>query len=214
MEPSEIKSQLEKVFAEIVVVGSRMSSSEFFHKVAAEKWSAAEQVQHLSLTYVPFNTMLPRPRLMLRQWGASGRCSRDPQTFQSDYKNATAGTQWKTFPPFVPMREGESADYLELHASDSSDRIQEFYALSGGDMTKLRTESAVNDATTQRDILDEFETRSTALLAAISKLTQDQLESCQLPLPYIGLVTALEGLYFTNSHTQHHLQSIRSIHSS
>ena len=208
MDSSTTISELQIAFDHVIAAGAEIDDEHFFRKKSPAIWSAAEEVQHLSLTYMPFNRMLPQPEILLKRWGASNRESRDVDTFQADYKAATLGQPWKTFPPFVPMHQDEPVDYIDLHVSQQKEKIEEFYERSGGDMTRLRTSVIITEESTGSTILEEYATQSGRLIEAAQGPSQEQFDACQFPLPYVGFVTALEGLYFTLSHTRHHLRSI------
>ncbi len=211
MNKETILKNLTAAFDELMEVGKDAKRETFFHKPKPEKWSPAEEIQHLSLTYMPFNKLIGRPAILLRRWGKSPVDSRDPETFQRDYIAAREGAPWRTFPPFVPRLADEASDYVDLHASRGVDKIRAFNEQSGGDMTSLRDSLVIGADTGVDDILTEFRNQSTPLVQAARKLTEEQMDMCRLPLPYVGLVTVREGLFFTLSHTKHHLGSVHML---
>jgi hypothetical protein len=205
-----IQTELETLFADLASVVARADEGAFFAKESDARWSPAEEVQHLALTYIPVSGMLARPKIMRRRWGASEHASRDYDSFMRDYKQATSTQAWKTFPPFVPMRENEPEGYMELHASDRTDKVKAFYEQSGGERAiEIRATHIWNETTTKADVLAFFQEQSGKLLAGARSISDADLDECRLPLPYIGMITARESLYFTLSHTRHHLGSVR-----
>ena len=210
MQTTNVQTEIETLFADIARVVAGADEQAFFAKESDARWSAAEEVQHLALTYIPVSGMLARPKIMLRRWGPADRPSRDYETFMRDYKQATSTQAWKTFPPFVPMRENEPAGYVELHASDRVDKVEAFYEQSGGKRAiQIRATHVWTDATMKADVLSFFQDQSGKLLIGARTIADADLDRCRLPLPYIGMITARESLFFTLSHTRHHLRSVR-----
>ncbi|WP_209401421.1 hypothetical protein [Pseudozobellia sp. WGM2] len=107
--------------------------------------------------------------------------------------------------------ESESPDYPSLHYTSDQTEINEFYNLTGKQIELLREKYQISRSTTKNDIIRIFEEQSGILLSISKKIDEFQMDSIQLPLPYIGLVTFKEILYFTLNHTSHHFNSIKNL---
>lgn len=209
METTMLLDQLSQSFSVVIKVSNEIESTLFFNKPKTEKWSVAEQLQHLSLSIAPINNLLSQPELLTKRWGASNRKSRDIQPFLNDYHKATSGLEWKAFPPFVPKIENESEKYAALHYTSDETKIQDFYTLTGNQIELLRDKFQITDSTEKQEIIETFKQQSDYLLTSSRKMDDIQMDTIQLPLPYIGLVTLKEILYFTLNHTNHHFNAIQ-----
>ncbi|MCE9599316.1 MAG: DinB family protein [Spirochaetia bacterium] len=207
---NESIQELRSVFNSLIHFCEEVPTALFYEKKDAARWSIAENVHHLSLTYMPVNTALRRPAIMERRWGVSGRVSRSQEIFIRDYDRVTTDTDWKTFPPFVPLSIEQSEDYIDLHASQSKEKIRVFYAQVGEQIQSLPRRSAFQKQQ-REDVLTVFKENSSLLLDQIVKLNDSEMDRYQVPLPYIGLITIQELVYFTRMHTEHHLQCIKRL---
>jgi hypothetical protein len=70
----ETTDKLTDVFAETENVGNSFTEEQFFKKPAGDKWSAAENVQHLFVSVKPLVGLFGKPELML-QFGKRNRPS-------------------------------------------------------------------------------------------------------------------------------------------
>ncbi len=57
METKELFEQLNGTFSELVNEISNVENDIFFRKEKSEKWSIAEEIQHLSLSILPINNL-------------------------------------------------------------------------------------------------------------------------------------------------------------
>ena len=210
MEPKELFEQLEIAFSEVFNVASNVDDDLFFHKEEAEKWSIAEEIQHLSLSILPINNLLIQTSPTTERWGHSNRKSRSMALFLKDYEKKVSGPVWKAFPPFVPKTENENLNYPRLHYTSDQNKIDDFYKLTGKQIELVREKFQIPSLGNKNDIIKIFKEQSNSLLSISKKMDDAQMDDIQLPLPYIGLVTFKEILYFTLNHTEHHFNSIKN----
>lgn len=210
MEKNEIIEKLDLVFADLVSVCESVSPTDLFKKSADDKWSIAENIHHLSLTYMPVNASARSFKAMEEKWGSSGRKSRTYDQLLEAYADATSAYAWKTFPPFVPKRADQKDEYVRLHAADSKTKLAEFYAMVGEEIQSL-TDRVPLDEMQPGSLLKMFKMQSRLLVQSAARLTEEQLDSLQIPIPYLGLITFREILYFTHFHTKHHLNSVKAM---
>ena len=208
METKTLFQKLDSTFSNLVKDLGHIENDIFFYKEKAEKWSIAEELQHLTLSILPINNLLSQPIAVTERWGPSKRKSRNMEVFLNDYKKATMGREWKAFPPFVPKTENENPNYTALHHTSDQLKIKDFYKLTGNQIQRLRDLFPITGTTRKKDIIQQFSEQSTMLLAISKQMDDKQMDDIQLPLPYIGLVTFKEALYFTLDHTWHHYNSI------
>lgn len=211
METKELFKKLNGTFSELVNEIGNVENDFFFHKDKFEKWSIAEEIQHLSLSILPINNLLSQPKLVTERWGHSNRKSRSMELFLSDYEKATLGQEWKAFPPFVPKTESESPNYASLHYTRNQSKIDDFYNLTGKQIELVRDKFQIASSAKKNDIMKTFKEQSSTLIAISKQMNDAQMDDMQLPLPYIGLVTFREILYFTLSHTKHHHNSMKNL---
>ncbi|WP_339727639.1 DinB family protein [Maribacter stanieri] len=211
MESKELFEKLERVFSEVLHILDNMENDFFFRKKKLEKWSIAEEIQHLSLSIVPINNSLSQLPLITERWGHSNRESRSLIIFLKDYEKAVSNGKWKAFPPFVPKTESESLNYSRLHYTSEQNKISDFYNLTGSQIELLREKFQIARLADKDSIIRIFKEQSSILLSVSKKLDDSQMDNIQLPLPYIGLVTLKEILYFTLNHTEHHCNSIKNL---
>lgn len=211
METKELFKKLNGIFSELINEINNVENDIFFHKEKTEKWSIAEEIQHLSLSVLPINNLLSQPKLVTERWGHSNRKSRNMVLFLNDYEKSTLGQEWKAFPPFVPKTESESSNYAELHYTSNQNKIDDFYNLTGKQIELVRDKFQIARSANKNDIIKTFKEQSSILIAISKQMNDVQMDDIQLPLPYIGLVTFREILYFTLNHTEHHFNSIKRL---
>lgn len=211
METKELFKQLNGTFSELVNEISNIESDIFFRKEKTEKWSIAEEIQHLSLSILPINNLLSQPKIVTERWGHSNRKSRKMELFLKDYEKTTLKQEWKAFPPFVPKTESESPNYVGLHYTNNQNKIDDFYNLTGKQIEFVRDKFQIAHSAKKNDIIKTFREQSIILLEISKQMDDTQMDDIQLPLPYIGLVTFREILYFTLNHTEHHFNSVRNL---
>ncbi|WP_179346443.1 DinB family protein [Winogradskyella ursingii] len=211
METKELFEKLNGTFSKLINEISNVENNIFFRKEKSEKWSIAEEIQHLSLSILPINNLLSQPKLVTERWGHSNRKSRNMELFLNDYEKATLGQEWKAFPPFVPKTESESPNYAELHYTSNQNKIDDFYNLTGKQIELVRDKFQIASSAKKNDIIKTLKEQSSILLTLSKKMNDAQMDDIQIPLPYIGLVTFREILYFTLNHTEHHFNSVKKL---
>lgn len=207
----EIKNAIQQLNEELSLIVSlvdALDEANFVGKKNNDKWSVAEHLVHLSLALLPVNNLFKQPEMMLERWGNSNRKSRDFATFLQDYKNAVANADWKAFPPFVPKSATESADYLQKHSTTSENKKNDFYQLTGESIKGLRDKIQLDGNASKAEIITGFEQQYQIFFQLVSHLSNENLDACQLPLPYVGLITCKEMIYFTYNHTKVHRLAI------
>ncbi len=207
----EIKAVFELLNNEFSLISNQVkevNETDFFKKESDEKWSVAENLHHLSLSLLPINNLLKQPELMLERWGHSNRKSREIGVFLEDYKKAVANADWKAFPPFIPKSTNEPDDYMQKHATTTQSKLTEFYQFTGNQIMGLREKIQLNSNSTKNDILDLFQSQYKALFFLAEQLTDVQMDELQIPLPYAGLITCKEMMFFTYNHTKVHRLAI------
>jgi len=115
--------------------------------------------------------------------------------------------------PFIPELENKPVGYPGLHAATNKEKTDEFYALTGSQVTSLPKKMIIHYNTTKKNIIETFRTQSDLVIGRLPGLTDHDLDNYQLPLPYMGLVTLEEMLYFTASHVAHHIDIVKQISS-
>ena len=133
------------------------------------------------------------------------------QAFTADYYNATKDEPWKTFPPFTPKLENEPANYSKLHYSANQQKIDKFYQFTGGQITELSGKFPILSSSKKEDIANLFLMQSKAFVELSAAFTDEQMDDLRLPLPYLGLITLREMLFFTIYHTNSHTVKIKEI---
>lgn len=208
MEIKEVTLLLQNELEQLKNAVSDIDETLFFSPLKEEKWSIAEHLLHLTLSLLPVNNLFKQPELMLERWGKSNRESREIEVFLADYKKALATADWKAFPPFVPKTTTEPADYLQKHSSTSEDKKNDFYQLTGETIKGLREKIQLDENATKTDVIFGFAQQYNYFFQLISHFSDEQLDACQLPLPYVGLITCKEMIYFTYNHTKVHRMAI------
>lgn len=208
MEITILMQQLNNELSLIVNQVNKVDEATFFRKKEKEKWSIAENLQHLSLSLLPINNLFKQPELMLERWGHSNRKSRDFNTFLEDYKNAVANADWKAFPPFIPKSANETDDYLQQHATTTQSKLNEFYQFTGDQIKVLREKMQLESNATKSDVVNLFLSQYKTFFLLSEQLSENQMDDCQIPLPYAGLITCKEMMYFTYNHTKVHRLAI------
>ncbi len=96
--------------------------------------------------------------------------------------------------------------------SRSYDEIADAYIKATNGAGKA-PERVVPQATapTMVEQLDKFKKVNEEYLKAIELLTEPQLNTCQLPHPFIGNITVRECLHFMTFHVNHHHKAINAI---
>ncbi len=211
MEKKELFEKLNGTFSALVNEISHVGNDIFFHKEKLEKWSIAEEIQHLSLSILPINNLLSQPKFVTERWGHSNRKSRNLESFLMDYDRETVGQEWKAFPPFVPKTENESPNYAALHYTRNQIKVDDFYNLTGKQIEFVREKFQIARSAKKYDVIKTFKEQSSILIAISEQMSDDQMDDIQLPLPYIGLVTFREVLFFTLNHTKHHYNSVKEL---
>jgi hypothetical protein len=211
MRQNEIILALQICFNKLSQCLDGVKSELFFHKEKDEVWSIAENVQHITMTFLPINNLLKSPELIIQSYGHSGRKSREMDTFTADYYNATKDEPWKTFPPFTPKLENESINYPKLHYSDNQQKIDKFYQFTGTQIAELPNKFPILSTSKEEDITNFLLMQSKGLLQLSATFTDEQMDDLQLPLPYIGLITLKEMLFFTIYHTNSHTIKIKEL---
>lgn len=211
METRELFKQLNSTFSMLINEINNMEEDTFFRKERAEKWSIAEEIHHLNLSILPINDLLSKPKLIVERWGHSSRKSRNIESFMQDYENATVGAEWKAFPPFVPKTESENPNYARLHFTRNQNKIDDFYDLTGKQIEFVRDKFPIAHSIKKNDIISIFKEQTSILLHFSKQINDAKMDDMQLPLPYIGLVTFREVLYFTLEHTKHHFNSVKKL---
>ena len=190
---------------------SKVDEIHFFKNENNEKWSIAENLHHLSLSLLPINNLFKQPELMLERWGHSNRKSRDFNTFLEDYKKAVANADWKAFPPFIPKSKNETDNYLKQHSTTTQSKLNEFYQYTGDQIKVLREKTQLDNNSTKSDVMNLFLTQYKTFFLLFEQLSEIQMDDCQIPLPYLGLITCKEMMYFTYNHTKVHRLAVERI---
>ncbi len=76
MTQKKIIEKLHAAFAEVEATANLVPEANFFQRPVTDKWSVAENVEHLFLAVKPLVGLFGKPDVMLIQWGKSGRASR------------------------------------------------------------------------------------------------------------------------------------------
>lgn len=211
MEITILMQQFNEELSLIVVHVNKVDETNFFKKRNDEKWSIAENLHHLSLSLLPINNLFKQPELMLERWGHSNRKSRDFNSFLEDYKNAVANADWKAFPPFIPKSTNETDGYLKQHATSTQSKLNEFYQYTGDQIKGLREKMQLESNATKSDVVNLFLSQYKTFFLLSEQLSENQMDDCQIPLPYAGLITCKEMIYFTYNHTKVHRLAIEKL---
>lgn len=211
MKITELNEQLSEELTLIIAHTSKVNEAQFFKNSSDVKWSMAENLHHLSLSLLPINNLFKQPELMLKRWGHSNRKSRDFSTFIGDYKKAVANADWKAFPPFIPKKVNEKDDYLQQHATTTQSKLNEFYQYAGVEIEGLREKIQLDSNYSKSDVVHLFQSQYANFFMLSGQLSEKQLDECQIPLPYAGLITCREMIYFTYNHTKVHRLAVERI---
>lgn len=211
MEITILMQQFNEELSLIVAHVNNVDETNFFKKINDEKWSIAENLHHLSISLMPINNLFKQPELMIERWGHSNRKSRDFTTFLEDYKNAVANADWKAFPPFIPKSANETDGYLKQHATSTQSKLNEFYQYTGEQIKGLREKMQLETNTTKSDVMNLFLSQNKTFLLLSEQLSENQMDDCQIPLPYAGLITCKEMMYFIYNHTKVHRLAVEKL---
>jgi hypothetical protein len=155
---------------ELTKTSDLFTEDKFFRRPAENKWSAAENVEHLLLATKPMVVLFSKPEVMVERWGTVDRPSRSYDEIADAYIKATNGV-------------GKAPDRLVPQATEPTKTAQ---------LSKFK------------QVNDEY-------LKAIAILTEPQLNTYQLPHPFIGNITVRECLHFMTYHVNHHHKAISAI---
>ncbi|MBL7885619.1 MAG: DinB family protein [Flavobacterium sp.] len=208
MKINDVIFSLQNEVEQLTTLSVEANDTLFFSTLKEGKWSIAEHLTHLALSLLPVNNLLKQPELMLERWGKSNRKSRELVVFLEDYKMAVATADWKAFPPFVPKSATESNDYLQQHSTTSEDKKNDFYQLTGETIKGLRDKFELDTNATKAEVANKLGQQYQLFFQLVSNLSDEHLEACQIPLPYVGLITCKEMIYFTYNHTKVHRMAI------
>lgn len=151
----------------LVKTVNSFSEEQFFKNPVPEKWSAAQNVEHLVLVTHPMIGLFLTPNVMIERWGSVNRPSVGYDEIASAYNKATGG-------------KGKAPDRLVPQATEATRQAQ----------------------------LDKFNTTNEKYLAAYATLTDEQMNTYQIPHPFIGNLTVKEFMHFMSFHLDHHHKHI------
>lgn len=211
MENKVLFEQVSSEYLKILNVVSKIKNSDFFKKEKIELWSIAENVHHLSLSLFPVNNILKEPSLMTNRWGISNRKSRTYEQFLDAYNKSKRGLDWKAFPPFVPKSENENSEYVKIHSAKSQNKINDFYKFTGEQIQELRDRIQLQTQVEKEETIKMFELQYQSFFSVTKDIEENQMDNHQIPLPYIGLITLKEMIYFIHNHTQYHRLTIERL---
>ena len=170
MTQPEILSKLRIVFTEVEDTIQNVPELNFFQRPPTNKWSVAENVDHLFLVAKPLVSLFAKPELMTANWGK-------PTHAKRNYDELVAV-------------------YLEKIGN------------VGGTTSNF---SPKNEIKTKPELTHNLISIQNKFLERVASLTENDLDTHQIPHPLIGLLTCREFLYFTHYHTCRHLKTIRKI---
>lgn len=167
---NEIQIALKGAIADIEATLTKIPEDHFFYK-SGEKWSIAENVQHLFLAVNPINIGLALPLFLLKIFGGSEK-SRSYDTIVSLYQEKLSEGATASL-PFIPKA---------IHTEGKKEKI-----------------------------ISTFIKAHHKLMGLLSELTEEQLDSYNMPHPILGKITIREMLFFTLCHIKHHHNTIKKI---
>lgn len=210
MEQKSILVSIIEEYEQIQNLIRDMDHGVFFHSNGAGSWSIAEHVHHLSLSLFPVNQSLKEPATLLKTWGVSQNAPMNYQQFIKAYHTAKQGLSWKAFPPFIPKKESENADFIKLHTTKSKDHLDHFYQLTGHQIDSLRDHFLIQENASVEAIREFFTLQYQEFMSLTTGINAE-VWAYHIPLPYIGLVTLQEMTYFIYHHTQSHRMTIERL---
>ncbi len=205
MESMNHLARLRESFKGLEAACEPIEDGNFFVR-RGEGWAVADDVLHLALCMVPIHRSLRVPALLVRKWGEAGG-SRSEEEFLNYYRKATATHPWKTIAPFIPRR-AAAPDTVTPHAAEDPDVADAFFAFLGRRDEGVPPEAVIGPDTTKQSVMAFFAAQAGHAIAALEKLEMADLDRYRLPIPYAGLITLRELVYFTMMHTEHHRERI------
>ena len=169
MKKAEILKRLESEVSEYANLSNSFDESSFFKQPNPEKWSAAQNLQHLVFVSKKISDTLKNPSV-LATFGSAERPSRDYETVEKDYQTELEAKKTIGMPYRYLDTEGSKLDLIG------------------------------NLAAVMKELTDVSE-----------QLSEEQLDTLQMPHPLLGLMTVREWLHFTASHTKHHLKIVEKL---
>ncbi len=148
---------------------------------------------------------------MLERWGSSNRASRSIEVFDRDYDAAIQGQPWKSFPGFVPITGGKPESSINMHTARNKGILEDFFNLVGTKILELPEKMMINPAGGKEPVISLFAYQTSSLVTQASLLPEPELDRLQLPLPYLGMVTIGEMVYFVSRHCKQHLIRIKEL---
>jgi hypothetical protein len=82
---SEILNELNNELAALEKTSSSFTEDQFFQNPAGDKWSAAQNMEHLFLATKPLVGLFGTPGIMIERWGKSSRPSRSYDEVVAEY---------------------------------------------------------------------------------------------------------------------------------
>ena len=169
MKKAEILERLKTEVSDYVNISNSFDETSFFKQPNPEKWSAAQNLQHLVFVSKRISDTLKTPSV-LAAFGSAERPSRDYETVEKDYQTVLEAQKAIGMPYRHLDTEGSKVDLIE------------------------------NLAAVTKELTDVSE-----------QLSEEQLDSLQMPHPLLGLLTVRELLQFAASHTQHHFKIVEKL---
>lgn len=203
--------QINQEYTKMVNTISKIENKIFFKKETPELWSVAENIHHLTLSLFPVNNILKDTNLMTSRWGKSNRKSKTYNDFLSAYNNSKQGLNWKAFPPFVPKSENENIEYLKIHTTENQNKIDSFYKFTGEQIQDLRNKVLLLTQVQKEEIIKILVFQYQSFLSLANDIDENQMDDLQIPLPYIGIITLKEMVFFVHNHTKCHRLTIERL---
>ncbi len=128
MNKETLKSFLEEAFAQAKNIAETANQTALFARPSEDKWSAAENLQHLSQSVAQLNNLLAKGKdFMVEKWGKANWQSR-PYDEILDLYNQGLKTTFKAFGPFLPVIEtGDSVTDLVANFDHLNDQLLAFF---------------------------------------------------------------------------------------
>lgn len=168
-----ILQQLDDVTKELTGYCSHIDSASFFRQ-PEEKWSIAQNVQHLTTSAKSTTLAYSLPKFIERLYaGKPNRPSRSYEELQAKY-NLKLEQGGKASKQFVPDR---------IYPETGKEKLMKKYT----------------------------DTMVRLILIIRNKWKDPQLDEYIAPHPLLGKITLRELCYFTIFHTEHHLNTIKSL---
>ncbi len=208
MDTKTLTAKLDTLFSEVINYVSAVDEQTFFHKEKAEVWSIAEEVHHLTLTIYPVNGVFRHPENNRVKYGVSTRPSRSYEQFAEEYKATVAQVEWRSFMPFIPKQNGEEDGYAGSHLQKDKTKLDQFYHITGEQINGLRDKLPM--PADRKDIIALYTEQARMLAMQAAQLSDEDLDTTLIPLPYMGLITLREILYLNLIHNRYHLDKIRA----